>query len=303
MRGDIRLRYLFEAARLGTMRAASEELSVATSSISRQIAALEKELGIPLIESGRRKIKLTEAGEAAFGYYRDKRANEEVFLSRVEELRSVRSGTICVAVGEAFIGEHFNEVLHSFMQRFPGLTLRVRMSGTNSAVTLVRDDEVHFGLVFDVPSDPKVRARLTLAQPLKVIVSPKHELAGNKTLKLAELMQFRIGLPEDSFRIRQIVRDAEHAEGVFLEPELITNSMVLLKDFAKSGRGVTFLPEFLAQPELSTGKLRAIASANPVMSSTKISLITRVGRQLPNGVYRLMLQIEAYLKSLGAREA
>ena len=61
MHGEIRLRYLYEAARLGTMRAASEELNVATSSISRQIAALEKDLGMRLIEGGRRKIKLTDS--------------------------------------------------------------------------------------------------------------------------------------------------------------------------------------------------------------------------------------------------
>ena len=75
MHGEIRLRYLYEAARLGTMRAASEELNVATSSISRQIAALEKDLGMRLIEGGRRKIKLTEAGDAAFAYYREMRAH------------------------------------------------------------------------------------------------------------------------------------------------------------------------------------------------------------------------------------
>jgi DNA-binding transcriptional LysR family regulator len=154
MHGEIRLRYLYEAARLGTMRAASEELNVATSSISRQIAALEKDLGMRLIEGGRRKIKLTEAGDAAFEYYREMRAQEEVFLSRVEELRSIRTGTINLAVGEAFISDDFSEVLQAFMRRFPGIIVRVKMSGSNNAVELVRDDEAHFGLIFDVPRDP-----------------------------------------------------------------------------------------------------------------------------------------------------
>lgn len=298
MHGEIRLRYLYEAARLGTMRAASEELNVATSSISRQISALEKDMGMRLIEGGRRKIKLTEAGDAAFEYYREMRAHEEVFLSRVEELRSVRSGTISLAVGEAFISEAFNEVLQEFMRRYPGLIVRAKMSGTNSSIALVREDEAHFGLIFDVPRDPKVSARLTLSQPLKAIVHPKHELAGRKSLRLAELSRYSIGLPEDSFRIRQIVREAEHAEGIFLEPELIANSMMLLKGFAKCGRGLTFLPEFLAQPQLSEGTLTAIPIDNEVMNSTRISLITRTGRQVPNGVYRLMLRIEAHLKSL-----
>ncbi len=137
------------------MRAASDELNVATSSISRQIAALEKELGMRLIEGGRRKIKLTEAGNAAFAYYREMQAHEEVFLSRVAELRSIRTGTINLAVGEAFISDAFSEVLQDFMRRYPGLTVRVKMSGTNDAVALVREDEAHFGLIFDVPKDPK----------------------------------------------------------------------------------------------------------------------------------------------------
>lgn len=298
MHGEVRLRYLYEAARLGTMRAASEELNIATSSISRQIAALEKDLGMPLIEGRRRRIKLTEAGDAAFAYYREMRAHEEAFLSRVEALRSVRSGTINLAIGEAFISNAFSEVLQTFMRRFPGIIVRVRMSGSNDAISLVHDDEVHFGLIFDIPRDPKVRSRLTLPQPLKVIVNPEHALAEHKSVKMADLGKYSIALPEDSFRIRQIVREAEHAESVFLEPGLIANSMMLLKDFAKCGRGLTFLPEFLTQPQVREGKLIAIPIDNPVMNSTRISLITRTGRELPNGVYRLMLRIESHLKSL-----
>lgn len=297
MKGEIRLHYLYEAARLGTMHAASEQLDVATSSISRQISTLEKDLGIPLIESGRRRIKLTEAGEAACAHYRETRAHEELFLSRLEELKSIRTGKVDLAVGEAFITNHFSESLHEFMKVYPGMTVRVRMSGTNDTVALVRDDEAHFGLIFDVPRDPKVRARMSLAQPLKVVVHPEHELATKSTIQLAELAHHSVGLPEDAFRIRQIVRAAEHEESVFLEPELIANSMTLLKDFALGGRGVTLLPEFLAFEDLLAGRLRAIPTTNSVLNATKISLITRAGRQIPMGAYRLMQRIENYLRN------
>lgn len=297
MRSDIRLQYLYEAARLGTMRAASERLNVATSSISRQIAALEKEIGMPLVESGRRRIKLTEVGEVVFEYYREKCSHDAGFQSRIEELRNVRRGKVDLAVGEAFITDQFSAVLQSYMREFPGITVRVKMSGSNSAVDLVREDEAHFGLIFDVPRDPKVQARLTLSQPLMAVLHPKHALAERKSIKLKDVSSVSgLGLPEDSFRIRQIVRAAEQAEGIFLEPELIANSMSLLKDFVKTGRGITFLPEFLAQPELGIGAVKVIPVDNPVLSSTKISLITRISRQLPVGVYRLMTQIERYLK-------
>ncbi len=294
---EIPLKYLYESARHGTMRAASEELNIATSSISRQITSLGKELGVELIEKNRRSIKLTEAGELAYAYYRERQAQDEVFLSRIGELRSIRSGRIDLAVGEAFITDAFSQMLQQFMQDYPGVSVSVKVSGTNNSVALVREDEAHFGLIFDTPKDPKVTARLTLSQPLHVVTHPDHEICQRKILTLAELKHFSIGLPEESFRIRQIIHEAEHIEGVFIEPSLVTNSMTLLKDFAKCGRGVTILPDFLAQPELEQGKLCAIPTNSAVLNSTHISLISRVGRQLAPSAYRLLVTVEGYLNS------
>jgi len=129
------------------MRAASEKLDVATSSVSRQLGELEKELGIPLIEKGLRVIKLTEAGEIACHYFREKQDEEEVFLSKIEELRNIRRGKIILAIGEAFITNGFSGVLQKFMHSYPGISIRVKMSGTNDSVALVRSSfggERHF---------------------------------------------------------------------------------------------------------------------------------------------------------------
>jgi DNA-binding transcriptional LysR family regulator len=297
MKREIRLDYLYEAARLGTMRAASEELAIATSSISRQIAALEKDLGVRLIESGRRKIKLTEAGEAACAHYREARAHEESFLATLQELKSTRTGNVDLAVGEAFITGQFNESLFQFMKNYPGMIVRVRMSGTNHTEALVHDDEVHFGLIFDVPRDQKVRARMSLDQPLRAIVHPAHELARKSMVTLADFAHCGIGLPDDSFRLRQIVHAAEQEESMHLRPKLVANSMTVLKDFALAGGGVTLLPEFIVLEDLLAGRLRAISTTNSVLNATKISLITRAGRQLPMGAYRLMQRIENHLKN------
>lgn len=51
---DGRIHFLYQAWRSGSMRAASEILEMAPSSISRQIARLEHEVGSTLIEHGRR---------------------------------------------------------------------------------------------------------------------------------------------------------------------------------------------------------------------------------------------------------
>jgi len=297
MISDIRLRYLFESARLETMRAASDKLDVATSSVSRQIAELEKDLGIPIIEKGRRRIKLTEAGEAAYLYYRDKLSQEEAFLSKIEELKNMRTGNIYLAMGSAFISQQFSGMLQTFMEGHPNINVHILTDTTASLLQKVRDDEVHIGLVFAMPRDPKIRAKLTIPQPLRVIVSSTHKLSQKKVIKLTDLADEKIGLPEEEFRIRQIIREAEQEEGVFLNATMTTNSLDLLSDFVATGRGISILPELGVQRGLMSGELKAIPTNNKQFNETQSFLITRIGRQLPIAAHHLAMSIESYLKN------
>lgn len=301
MPSNIRLRYLYESARLGTMNAASESLDIATSSISRQIAQLETELGLPLIEKGRRRIRLTEAGEAVCKYYRKKLSQEEAFLSNIEEMKKVRTGKIVLAVGEAFITQGFSDMLDDFMQQYPGMEIRVSTSNTMDVSAQIRDDLAHLGLIFDIPREPGISARLVLPQPLCIIVHRRHHLRDTSEVTLKSIQQESIGLPDAGYRMRQIIHDAEQEEGVFLQPSLITNSLVLLKDFVLSGRGISILPKLVVYDKLKDGSLRALASSNPVLHSTQTSLITRAGRQLPVGAYRLMTCVQTYLKGVATQ--
>jgi DNA-binding transcriptional LysR family regulator len=297
MISDIRLRYLFESARLETMRAAADKLDVATSSVSRQIAELEKELGIALIEKSRRRIKLTEAGEAAYLYYRDKLSQEEAFQSKIEELKNMRTGNIYLAMGSAFISQQFSEMLQGYLEQYPNINIHILTDTTASLLQKVRDDEAHIGLVFAMPRDPKIRAKLTLKQPLKVIVPSDHKLSRKKTLKLTDLVNEKIGLPEEGFRIRQIIRSAEQEEGVFLNASMTTNSLDLLCDFVASGRGISILPELVVQRGLMSGELKAVPTNNKQFNATESVLITRIGRQLPIAAHHFSIKIESYLKN------
>ncbi len=240
---------------------------------------------------------MTEAGEVACIYYREKISQEEAFLSKIEELKSIRSGKILLAVGEAFVTQHFSDMLQAFMQEYTGMKVQVVVANTNTVVQLVREDDAHMGLIFDIPREPKIRARLTMPQPLKVIVNKKHAFSQKKSIKLAEITEESIGLPEDGYRIRQLIHAAEQEDGVFLESSMTTNSLALITDFVKSGRGISIMPELVVQHELLSGDLMALPTNNKILNSTSTSLISRIGRQLPIGAHRLSLIIETYLKN------
>lgn len=296
------IHYLFEAARSGTMRAASERLNVATSSISRQIAFLEAELGTPLLERGRRSIKLTEAGELLVRYYREKLAHDEAFVSELQELRGNRSGHIVLAIGEGFVSESFSQILHQFTSGQPNIRLSIRIAGTNEVMRLVREDEAHIGMVFQAPPDPKIRVAMGLPQPLRVIAHPDDPIARRKSVQLAELASYRVALPERSFRIRQLLHPIELQVESLISPVITTNSLALLKQFVKSGQGVAILTDIVIVDELQQGELAAVAIDHPDLQATKIQVVTRLGRLLPVPANQLLKTVEARFRStVGAR--
>lgn len=290
---DNRLRYLAEAIRGGTMRAASENLNVAPSSISRQIAQLEEELGVPLIERNRSPLKPTEAGKMALSYYREFTTQQEVFISQVRDLKGLKAGEVSLAVGEAMIGDLLLGVLQSFMAQYPDIRIHLRSGGTMDVVSMVLEDEAHMGMVFQPEPEAKIRVRASSDQPLKVIVAPDHPLSKRKSVNFQDIANERLGLPEPQFRTCQVIYPAAAAEQVFLQPVLVSNSLRVLKEFALSGSGITILPGIAAHPETATGALKAVPIDHPAMLHTSASVITRLGRQLPVSAVRLLQKIEA----------
>ncbi len=297
---EAKLRYLVEAASAGSMRGASEKLDVAVSSVSRQIAALESELGLLLIERGRRSIKLTEAGEHAVRYYRECVAHREALDSTFQALRGLRGGSIQLAIGEGFVSA-ISSQLESFLNENPGISLSVKTASTLEVVRVVVEDEAHIGLVFNCPADPKLSIRTTVAQPIKLLVHPEHALAKVTSVSLKQVARQRLCLPESGFRIRQIVGMAETQDRLSLIPQVTTNSLQLLRHMVRYGGYVTLMPEVAAITELESGELLSIMVESPILQSTSVNLVCRLGRALPVAPATVLTVLERTMRNLVKR--
>lgn len=294
---DSALQYFYEAANLGSMRLASDKIGVAVSSISRQIAQLEYELGIPLIERGRRSIRLTEAGQLAYEYHKNQLAGREGLLNQIQELREVKTGRIDLAIGEGFFGPPFTAMIEAFQARNPGIAISVSCYPSSEIIRMVIDDEAHIGMILHTTSEPKIRTRTVTEQPLMVLCAPDHPAAAMEAITIADLARFQLCLPPATFRIRATLNDAQKRAQVWLEPRLVTTSIQMMREIAKGGRAVTVLPRISALAELEEGTLVARPLLDDAIEHSVVSLIHRLGRQLDGAPARLLAVIEAKLKS------
>lgn len=299
---DLNLGYLHEVAALGSMRAAADGLGVAVSSISRQIAQLERQLGVALLERGRRAAKLTEAGAALIEYHRDRQAQRERLEHRLEEIRGSRAGRVTVAIGEGFIGELFATMLAQFVADYPQLGVDVRMTASsNEAARLVAEDEAHVGLAFQALQRARVRTVGSVSQSLCVVVPAGHALAGVKAVPLQQLEPYRLCLPEATFRTRQLLRAVEVAENCTLRPSITSNSINLLKSLVRAGEFVTLLPELAVHEELERGDFVTLPLATSLLPDTGVQVLTRAGRQLSPAAQTLAKALTEFLQGCGAR--
>ena len=292
-----RVRYLYEAVRFGTLRAAADYLDLAPSAVSRQITLLESELATMFVERHSRGVRLTDEGRMLLEYFKDVQSQQENLLSRLEEVRGLQRGHVNLAVGEGFIGDFMSAPMQQFHQRYPKITLTLDLCGTNEVLRRVIEDEVHLGLVYNPARDPNVQSRAVHRQPICVIAAPKSPLAKlSRPLRIKDLLNYPVALLHQAYGIRQSIQVAEYSEQVRLVPSLTTNSLAVLRQFVQARFGITFLPAFAVLDGIDDGQLIALPLEHATLARAEAHLINRRDRRLPPAASLLAKQLITYMR-------
>ncbi|TPN51639.1 LysR family transcriptional regulator [Mesorhizobium sp. B1-1-9] len=292
-----RLRYLYESVRLGTMRAASDFLDMAPSSISRQITALEKEIGIELIEKNRHRVLLTPAGERLIEYYRDRLAQQEALVTDLDDLKGLRTGHLRIAVGTGLMRVVIARAVAEYTARLPGVRIDVVSAPSRAVISMVRDDMAHFGVVMDAPIDPRVWSRSGFPEPNYLIVAPHHSMASASKIDIRDLVNQPLILPEGGFRIRDVLSEFEANHGLFLDTRITASSVQFIADVTSAGTVATIMPLGCVSDYVEAGRLLALPISNPELNTGRVNIVTRVGRRLSSAAIALLDLLERQMKN------
>ncbi|PKU25154.1 LysR family transcriptional regulator [Telmatospirillum siberiense] len=298
---ELRIAYLFETTKAGSIRGAAERLQVNASTISRQISLLEKDLGIPLLERLPRGIRATEAGRMLVDYYADQKVARDDVVAKIHELNALTRGTVQLVIGEGFIGDLLSGPLQEFCRSHPGLSLSVDVMATDGIIRAITEDEAQIGLVFNPPFDERLNTTARISRSICAIVPVGHSVAklGHEPT-LAELLPYPLACLSSSFGVQKLIDDATQRDRVHLHSSIRTNSFTLLRKFVVSGLGIALMPGFVAAEELADGLVEAVPIANDILKAAEIHIVTRHGRQLPPSALRLLGHLKLHLKAFYA---
>jgi DNA-binding transcriptional LysR family regulator len=282
------LRYFLAVVQEGSIRKAATILNVAASAISRQLTGLEQRLGLPLLERLPRGVRPTEAGKAIADHARQQVDEGERLLDYLRQLHGLRVGAVRIRCGEGFVGDLMENGIRSFSASLPDIRLQILLGGTAEIMDSVAESRVDVGLAYDPGPHVGVRSIAVSRQPLQLLVAPDHPAAGSPPISLRDVAGQHLALLTGSHGIRQLLARVEADQGFHLVPRVEASSIEVVKRFAMSGRGITFLPAFAATTEIADGRLRAIPLTDPLLTQAAAHLLVRSQRRLPTTIDRMV---------------
>jgi len=245
------LTYFLAAAQTQNFRKAAEMCLVAQPALSRQIAALEMELGVELFKRVKQRVVLTVAGQEFATYARQAMDQLQQGQLAMARLQDGQHGTVEVGCVEPLTTAFLPTIFPTFHERYPHIQLKVRVNRTDALLKLIEQGELDLGLIFNPNVRPEVLVVKELfRQPLQVMVAVDHHLAQtpDTPVTLAQIQHEPLFLLRETSRLRRAVERIFAANNISTQPIVEIESLAGLKELVKSGHGITFMLQALLRP-------------------------------------------------------
>ncbi|KRB61171.1 LysR family transcriptional regulator [Rhizobium sp. Root708] len=282
-----RIHYFQLVARLGSIRQAAQTLNVAPSSVSRILRQLEEELGTPLFERVRQRLKLTSAGELMLYHARLSLSELNRACSEINDLHGLHRGTVSVAVIESVARGIMPRALQEFWERHPGISVNVRVMGSQQAANAVSEGECDLALVFDVKVPRNVRRIATVSLPLGVLALPGSRFAEKKEIRLFDLAGEQVILSDASLTLGSWIEEAFSRQLVDLNHRTRTNSIGLMVDLAKRNLGTVLQTRIGIEQEIAEESLKFVPLRDPKLNPRKLMLLSRSEKEMSDAAAAL----------------
>lgn len=245
-----KLRVFHAAAEAGSFTHAAETLNLSQSAISRQVSALEYEVGAPLFNRHARGLVLTEQGEMLFRTAHDVLVKLEAIKSRLNEAQEKPSGILRVTTTVGLGAGWLTERLPEFLDLFPEIQVQLILANEELDLTMRQAD---CAIRLRQPQQPDLIQRRLFTVHFHLYASAEYVNRHGKPASIAELAKHRIvtfGVPVPNHLSElnwlETIGDFDGERRI---STLQINDIVSIKRAVQVGAGIAMLPDYLVTKE------------------------------------------------------
>jgi DNA-binding transcriptional LysR family regulator len=254
-----------EVARRGSLSAAAQALGYTQSAVSRHIAALEQETGLPLLQRRARGVRLTQAGSTLRQHAAAILADVTAAREQLDAIRRLDQGHVRLGgvptANVALLPAAMTELHH----RAPGIELTISEDTTPGLLASLHRGALDVAVVTDYHHQQlgqydNIQITPLLQDPLLLALPATHRLTRQPAIRLAELADET--WVEDHPPAAQVLRTACARAGFTPNIGVHCGGWMGKQGFVAAGHGITLIPGLAATGARADLTIRALDPAD-----------------------------------------
>jgi DNA-binding transcriptional LysR family regulator len=242
-------------AEAGSFSRAAERLMVSQPAVSKQLASLERNLKVVLVDRLPRGVRLTAAGETLASYARQLFAVRDEAERAMGELAGVRRGRLAVAATPTIGVYWLPAVLVKYRRAFPGVEMRMEIHPTATIVRLLLDGAVDVGLAESAPAADGVDSSVFMRDRMIAIAAKRHPMSRKRSVSVEALCAEPFVVREVGSGSKSLVERALAERGLSVNAAMSLGSTEAVKRAVMEGVGVAIVSRLAVGMEVAAGRL------------------------------------------------
>ena len=244
-----KLRIFHAAAQAGSFTHAGEALNMSQSAVSRQVSALEQDLGTPLFHRHARGLIPTEEGELLMATARDIALKLEDVRGRLVDSRGKPTGALRVTTTVGLGSIWLTARVHEFIDHYPGIHLELILDDSELDVAMRKAD---VAIRLRAPTQPDLIQRKLFTMHFHLYASPAYLKRFGQPHSVSDLDQHRIVVFGENaptyLKDMNWLCSAGREPGDPRSAVLAVNNVVAIRQAVEKGIGIAMLPDYMISP-------------------------------------------------------
>jgi DNA-binding transcriptional LysR family regulator len=243
-----KIRVFHAAAESGSFTRAAEALDMSQSAVSRQVSAIERDLGVPLFHRHARGLMLTEQGEMLYRAAHDMLMKLDAVRGELQEARDKPSGTLRVTTTVGLGSTWLTDRLHEFIERYPDISLQLILENEELDLSMRQAD---VAIRLQKPTQPDLVQRRLFTVHFHIYAAQSYLDRFGEPKSLEELDNHRIitfGVPVPAYlREMNWLEVAGRPRGTPRQPVMRINNVMAIRNVVRNGAGIATLPDYMME--------------------------------------------------------
>jgi DNA-binding transcriptional LysR family regulator len=254
----LQLKYFQTVARLEHMTRAAKTLSIAQPSLSKMIAHLEEELGVPLFDRQGRQIRLNQYGKAFLTQVEKAFQALDEGKRQLKDMVGLERGHIALSTVSAPL---LTDLLSTFYPQHPHISFRLFQQSTTTMLDQLERGEIDFCLASPPITQPDIGWISLVTEEIFLIVPLQHHLAGHESIELREAANEPFISLKPGYGLRDLTD--QYCQQAGFTPCIVFegDEPAAIRGLVRAGLGIAFTAEFswrsvINDAELAVRRLR-----------------------------------------------